>query len=90
MKNNITCKRNYIVEEADIKAILDTLNKSQIFNRQNFQKKNTVSFYDDDNICYFILMMPEYDDFDNDIFDVVDMFGSWFGITACKINGSWL
>ena len=52
MKNNITCKRNYIVEEADIKAILDTLNKSQIYNRQKFQKKNTVSFYDDDNITF--------------------------------------
>jgi hypothetical protein len=34
--------------------------------------------------------MPEYEDFDNDIFDVVDLFGAWFGITACKVNGDWL
>tara|TARA_Y100000114_G_C11730750_1_gene313418 strand:+ start:564 stop:845 length:282 start_codon:yes stop_codon:yes gene_type:complete len=89
-KNNIKCKRNFILEDRDIDAILSELNGSEVFNKQEYKTKNTVSFFDDDDICYFILTMPEYEDFDNDIFDVVDLFGAWFGITACKVNGDWL
>ena len=82
MKNNISCKRNYMLEEAGMKSLLKDLNGSKLLNRQSYQKKNTVSFYDDDQVCYFILSMPDYDYCEHDIMDLVDMFGSWFGITA--------
>lgn len=90
MKNNIVLKRNYILDDDDISQILKYLNESRILNRQKYSKKNTVSFYDDDDICYFMLSMPEYDELDNDLFDVLDFLGCYCGVTACKVNGEWL
>ena len=90
MKQNIVLKQNYILDDDDIAQILKVLNESRFINRQKYEKKNTVSFYDDDSICYFVLSMPEYDEFDNDLFEVIDFLGAFCGVTACKVNGEWL
>lgn len=90
MKKNITCKHNYMLEEARMKSLLKNLNKSPFWNRQKYEKKNTVSFFDDDKVCYFVLMLPDHDNFEWEMLDMVNLFGSWYGITACKVNGEWL
>ena len=89
MRQNIVLKRNFILDDEDMNQILRVLNDS-LLNVQESDKKNTVSFYDDDSICYFVLSMPEYGDFDNDLLDVIDYLGAFCGVTACKVNGEWL
>ena len=60
-------------------------------NLQDYDRKERVSFYDDDMTFYFTLSLPVSDmaDFDDSVMDLVDVFGGLFGITMASSKNGW-
>ena len=87
VQNNIKAvKGSFYIEKTEVQKLTAWLNSMQEFNIQDYDKKERVSFYDDDNEFYFSLSLPVKDeaDFDNNVIDLVDIMGPIYGVTYAK------
>ena len=79
-----------LLSKKDFKQLEKWLNNLSI-NLQDYDRKERVSFYDDDMTFYFTLSLPVSDmaDFDDSVMDLVDVFGGLFGITMASSKNGW-
>ena len=72
-----------ILSEKDVEQLEAWLNRQSEYNLQKYDRKECVSFYDDDMNFYFSLLLPVADeaDFDNAVMDLIEDLGGMFGIT---------
>ena len=93
-KNNVAIIRISEYLEARDKELLNAaFNRWSWLNKQNYESKKIVSFYDDDKEFMLSVSVPYSEDnheFDHNMLDLQDYLGEYCGVTWTKIDKEWL
>lgn len=95
MKNQNVAITNIsdLLTQEDKARFLKVFNRWSWLNKQNFNSKKIVSFYDDDENFLICVSVPFTEDdygFDCNLLDLLDYLSSYCGATAAKYDGMWL
>jgi hypothetical protein len=93
-KQNVSIRRiSDLLETEDKAHFLKVFNRWSCLNKQTYESKKIVSFYDDDEDFLVSISVPfnkEDYEFDSNILIVLCYLESYCGATQVKYNGEWL
>ena len=92
--NNVAITRiSSLIEPEDKQQFSKVFNRWSWLNKQRYQSKKIVSFYDDDENFMLSVSVPfseEDYEFDCNLLDMLDYLSAYCGATQAKYDGQWL
>ena len=93
-KQNVSIRRiSDLLETEDKARFTKVFNRWSWLNKQTYESKKIVSFYDDDEDFMLSVSVPfskEDHEFDYNILEMLDYLEAYCGATQVKYDGQWL